>query len=166
MANDICKAYLKAFRKVVRAKDNEKIDKRYKPYLAPNNKYYDAHCGYCAEVEYLSEIYNKPKVSYEELGGIKHAWVKCSDGISRCLGRFGDDEEEMIEKGEASVRAAKEVKIAENYLEAKYPNLPKYIEHLPSPDIEFDGEEGEYIFVLKSRKRRGKFVILEAIKLG
>jgi len=54
-----CKELLKAFRKVVNAKPEEKIDKRYKPYLAPNNKYYDAHCGYCAEVEYLSEIYSK-----------------------------------------------------------------------------------------------------------
>jgi hypothetical protein len=55
--NEACKAYLKAFRKVVGAKPDEKIDKRYKPYLAPNNKYYDAHCGYCAEVKYLEEIY-------------------------------------------------------------------------------------------------------------
>ena len=52
-----CKAYLKAYRKVVGAKKDEKIDKRYKPYLAPNGKYYEAHCGYCAEVEYLTEIY-------------------------------------------------------------------------------------------------------------
>jgi hypothetical protein len=57
--NEICKTYLKAFRKIVGAKPNEKIDKRYKPYLAPNNKYYEAHCGYCAEVKYLEEIYGK-----------------------------------------------------------------------------------------------------------
>ena len=55
-----CKEFLKNYRKVVGAKPDEKIDKRYKPYLAPNNKYYDnSHCGYCAEVEYLSEIYDK-----------------------------------------------------------------------------------------------------------
>ena len=55
---NICKEYLKAYRKIVKAKPDEKIDKRYKPYLAPNDKYYDkAHCGYCAEVKYLSEIY-------------------------------------------------------------------------------------------------------------
>lgn len=53
-----CKEYLKAYRTIVGAKKEEKIDKRYKPYLAPNDKYYsDAHCGYCAEVEYLEEIY-------------------------------------------------------------------------------------------------------------
>jgi len=56
--NPHCKQFLKAYRKVVKAKPNEKIDKRYKPFLAPNDKYYEnAHCGYCAEVEYLGEIY-------------------------------------------------------------------------------------------------------------
>jgi len=56
-----CKEYLKWFRKVVNAKPEEKIDKRYKPYLAPNNKYYDAHCGYCAEVAYLLDIIKEEK---------------------------------------------------------------------------------------------------------
>jgi hypothetical protein len=56
--NNQCKQYLKYFRKVIGAKKNEKIDKRYKPYLAPNNKYYNSHCGYCAEIEYLTELYN------------------------------------------------------------------------------------------------------------
>lgn len=53
-----CKAFLLAYRKVISAKPEEKIDKRYKPYLAPNDKYYDTHCGYCAEVKYLEEIYH------------------------------------------------------------------------------------------------------------
>lgn len=52
-----CKEFLKNYRKVVNAKKEERIDKRYKPYLAPNDKYYDEHCGYCAEVKYLGEIY-------------------------------------------------------------------------------------------------------------
>ena len=56
---NICKAFLKSLRRVVGAKPEEKIDKRYKPYLAPNNKYYEGHCGYCAEAKYLLEIYNK-----------------------------------------------------------------------------------------------------------
>jgi len=56
--NELCKAYLKAMRKILNAKSDEKIDKRYKPYLAPNDKYYKGHCGYCAEVNYLQDIYN------------------------------------------------------------------------------------------------------------
>ena len=53
-----CKEFLKAYRKTIGAKPKERIDKRYKPYLAPNDKYYEnTCCGYCAEVNYLSEIY-------------------------------------------------------------------------------------------------------------
>jgi len=64
MKNEKCKRYLKHFRKVIRAKPNERIDKRYRPLLAPNDKYYDnSHCPYCAEVDYLDEIYQpKPKL--------------------------------------------------------------------------------------------------------
>ena len=61
MANENCKEYLKAVRKQLKAKYDEKIDKRYKDqmfgYLAPNDKYYKTHCGHCAEVEYLLDIY-------------------------------------------------------------------------------------------------------------
>ena len=57
MVNETCKMYLKTLRMIVDAKPNEKIDKRHKPYLAPNNKTYEAHCGYCAEIEYLLEVY-------------------------------------------------------------------------------------------------------------
>lgn len=59
MANEMCKAFLKSLRIVVGAKPDEKIDKRYKPFLAPNDKYYSGHCGHCAEVTYLTEIYDK-----------------------------------------------------------------------------------------------------------
>ena len=59
-----CKAFLKAYRKVVGAKAEETVDKRYGAhtngdYLAPNDKLYYAHCAYCAEVEYLQEIYSE-----------------------------------------------------------------------------------------------------------
>lgn len=66
MANEVCKAFLKEYRKVVGAKSDEKIDKRYHSgfgsnpqFLAPNDKYYSGHCGHCAEVEYLTEIYSE-----------------------------------------------------------------------------------------------------------
>ena len=59
--NEKCKTFLKHYRKVVDAKPNEKIDKRYKPYLAPNDKIYSGHCGYCAELNYLQEIYSGDK---------------------------------------------------------------------------------------------------------
>lgn len=56
--NENCKEYLKTFRLQINAKPEEKIDKRYSDWLAPNDKYYNhAHCAYCAEIEYLSEVY-------------------------------------------------------------------------------------------------------------
>ena len=65
-----CKAYLEAMRKVIGAKDHEKIDKRYgnpgSGYLAPNDKYYFGHCAYCAEVSYLSEIYADDDTNHAE----------------------------------------------------------------------------------------------------
>ena len=78
MANERCKEYLKYYRKVLKAKKEEKIDKRYKPYLAPNNKYYEGHCGHCAEVQYLTEIYSK--ADHQK---IDEEYIKISLGINR-----------------------------------------------------------------------------------
>ena len=68
--NDHCKAFLEATRKVVGAKPEEKIYKRYGSdlggYLAPNDKYYFGHCAYCAEVSYLQEIYADDDVNHAE----------------------------------------------------------------------------------------------------
>lgn len=66
---NLCKEYLKSLRKVIGAKPEEKIDKRYKPYLAPNDKYYEEHCGHCAEVKYLEELYYD-KIESEEANQI------------------------------------------------------------------------------------------------
>ena len=72
MANEMCKEYLKEYRKIVGAREEEKIDKRYHDgngWLAPNNRYYNAHCGYCAEVKYLADIYDH-NISLK--GGLKN----------------------------------------------------------------------------------------------
>lgn len=57
-----CKAFLEEYRRAVGAKREETIDKRHGShtnggYLAPNDKVYHDHCSYCAEVQYLQEIY-------------------------------------------------------------------------------------------------------------
>ena len=58
-----CKKFLKSVRKTLGAAPDEKIDKRSAKteggYLAPNDKYYEAHCAYCAEAEYLMDIHGK-----------------------------------------------------------------------------------------------------------
>jgi hypothetical protein len=65
-----CKAFLKATRKVVGAKDDEVIDKRFAEtlsgYLAPNDQYYSGHCAYCAEVTYLMDIYSDDDTNHAE----------------------------------------------------------------------------------------------------
>lgn len=61
VSNERCNEFLQRFRMVIGAKPEEKIDKRYKPYLAPNDVYYEGHCGYCAEVKYLEDIYGHRK---------------------------------------------------------------------------------------------------------
>lgn len=56
MTQNKCKEFLRYYRKIKNVAPEQKIDKRYKPYLAPNDKYYFGHCGYCAEVAYLQEV--------------------------------------------------------------------------------------------------------------
>lgn len=68
-SDDFCKILLDIIRKELGAKPEERIDKRYytsldngdREYLAPDNMYYRAHCGYCAEIKYLEHIYNDSK---------------------------------------------------------------------------------------------------------
>jgi hypothetical protein len=63
-----CKVLLQLTRKELKAKPEEKINKRYyttlsrgRQYLAPNDLYYTAHCGFCAEVQYLEDIHRTPE---------------------------------------------------------------------------------------------------------
>ena len=73
-SDEFCKVLLNITRKELEPKPEEKIDKRYfsttnhgRQYLAPNSLYYTAHCGYCAEVKYLEDIY-KDKMGDESNG--------------------------------------------------------------------------------------------------
>lgn len=55
-----CSEYLKQIRKQYQVPKNDKIDKRYHGYfgwLAPDDNYYNDHCGYCAEVKYIEQKY-------------------------------------------------------------------------------------------------------------
>ena len=60
MANETCKAFLKSLRKKLNVPKDDKIDKRYHGWfgwLAPDDQYYDGHCGHCAEVKYIEHKY-------------------------------------------------------------------------------------------------------------
>ena len=58
MRNEECKRFLNIIRRIIGAKKQEKLDKRKKRIVAPNGMLYIAHCGYCAEIRYLYDIYN------------------------------------------------------------------------------------------------------------
>lgn len=102
MENERCKQFLKHMRKLVKAKPHEKIDKRCKPYLAPNDKYYEAHCGYCAEVNYLLEIYDEEvEKPLSSSGKERHfALVPCADHVDLCEFDGTFDEGEGVSMGE------------------------------------------------------------------
>jgi hypothetical protein len=58
----VCAAYLKSLRKRYNVPKEDKIDKRYHGpfgWLAPDDQYYNDHCGHCAEVKYLHKKYFK-----------------------------------------------------------------------------------------------------------
>ncbi len=58
----LCAEFLKAYRRQVGAKKEERIDKRYKSlggWLAPDDRIYGGHCGHYAEIKYLERIYEK-----------------------------------------------------------------------------------------------------------
>ena len=58
MVNENCKKFLNIIRRVIGAKKKDKVDKRKRRIVAPDGKLYIAHCGYCAEIQYLYDIYN------------------------------------------------------------------------------------------------------------
>ncbi len=108
--------------------------------------------------------YQEPlKIWQQELGGIRHKWIRCSDGIARCLGRAGDSDEEMMQRAERTVQAAQHVREIEAELHAKYPGQQLIRGWLPAPDILFEGEEGEYIYVLSPRRKNKKYTVKAAI---
>ena len=57
----VCAEFLRGLRKELKLKKGvDTINKRYKGmfgYLAPDDQYYDGHCGHCAEAEYLTKKY-------------------------------------------------------------------------------------------------------------
>ena len=80
-----CKAFLKAVREQLKAEPEEKIDKRSSAgtdgYLAPNEVYYEGHCAYCAEADYLMDIYGKEiSRQVEESEALDHNDLSGMDG--------------------------------------------------------------------------------------
>jgi hypothetical protein len=102
------------------------------------------------------------KIWIEELGCIKHKWIQCEDGIARQLGSADEPDEVIIERARKVVERKKKIEQIENELRAKYPNRQIFQGFLPTYDVFWDGEEGEYLYVLKDRKKGNKYQVLAA----
>ena len=102
----------------------------------------------------------------EELGGITYQWGTCPDGISRCLGNENDSREIIEQRARVAAQKAQRIKRVENKIHAKHPELQLYSGFLPDYDTNWPKEKaGYYIYVLKSRKKNGKYQILYAEKI-
>ena len=103
----------------------------------------------------------------EILGCVTYIWVTCPDGTERCLARADENltDEELEARAIEAASAARKVQEAEEYLRQKYPGRPVFVGPLPDVDIRWEGPEGEYAYVLSTRKRRGLYDVLEAVRL-
>jgi hypothetical protein len=105
------------------------------------------------------------KIWIEEVGCIRHKWVSCKDGISRCLGTADEDDEVVIERGRGAVRMKERMEQLENKLRREHPGKQIYHGFLPAYDVDWDGQEGMYLYVLKNRRRGGKYQVLAAVPI-
>jgi len=108
------------------------------------------------------------KTYRQALGGITRIWVLCPDGVWRSLAAEHEniDKSELEARAEAAAKAAQKVKEAEEELRRLYPGEGLFRGPLPTHDVEWDGPPGYYVYVLRRRKRRGKYRVLGAIKVG
>lgn len=106
------------------------------------------------------------RIWIEELGGIRHKWCQCSDGISRCLGEEKDSDEIIKMRACFAVARAERLKKIEEDLRALCPEKQIFQGFLPCDDTEWQGKGSEYMYVLKDRKRHGKYQVLQAVNLA
>jgi len=108
---------------------------------------------------------DKPTITKTELGGIIQIWVRLPNRASVVVATGDEqlDERELIERAERYwVLRDKENKIAE-MLRGKH-GRQVYRGQLPTHDIQTT-LVGHYAYVLKDRKEKGKYQILEAIEI-
>ena len=106
------------------------------------------------------------KIHIEELGGIKSKWCSCPDGILRCLGDEKEPDEIIFKRAISAAKFAQKVEKIEAQMRIDFPGCQLYRGSLPAFDVDYnDSYNGEYIYVLKNRKKNGKYQILHAEKI-
>ena len=118
----------------------------------------------------MMKIYyqENPTITYQEFGGIRQAWVRLPGRPALCLGELGDPESALIEWAVEAWAEADRVKTVKAEFQVKHPDSQIYRGWLPTTDdnIEWTGEEGEYFYCLKNRRKKGKYQIAEAILIN
>jgi len=106
------------------------------------------------------------RIWIEELGAIRYKWALCRDGIARQLGRANESNEVIIDRAEKAVQAKEKADRLEAGLRSKYPDKQIYSGFLPASDVEWDEQGGYYLYILKDRKKHGKYQVQEAVLLN
>ncbi len=105
-------------------------------------------------------------ITYHEFGNIQHAWVRLAGEPARCVGRRGEPESELIARAERAAKCAAHQRTLEIELRRRYPGRQIYTGFLPADDTHYDGPAGEYIYILRRRRRRGKYLIEISLPLN
>ena len=109
----------------------------------------------------MSEI----RTSQYELGGIRHIEVALPNRPKVTVARVDEQlpHEQLVERAERYWQARDNEEAKASLLRRKH-NRQVYISFLPTRDVDTT-LEGYYAYVLKDRRRYGKYQILEAIEL-
>lgn len=101
-----------------------------------------------------------------ELGGIRHIEVRLPNRPAVTVARDDDHltDAELVARATSYWQARDKQELVANTLKHKYPNRQVYIGALPTNDV-LTALNGYYAYVLKDRKRQGKYQILDAISL-
>lgn len=107
----------------------------------------------------------KQRIHREELGCIWSKWIRLPGLPLMCLGANDTPDEKVIQEAIFQYKRRYNKLKIDNELKDKYPDKQLYEGMLPEHDISFEGEPGMYIYILKSRKKRGQYLVQEAISI-
>lgn len=114
------------------------------------------------------EVEHETRIWQEELGGIRHIWVRLPNRSAVQVGSVDENlsDDEIILRAKRYWEHGDKIEKASAILRAEYPEQAIVCGDLPQPDTSFLEDAGEYCYVLSRRKREGKYVVERAIKVG
>ena len=106
------------------------------------------------------------RIHREELGCIWSKWIRLPGLPLMCMGENKTPDKEIIQRAISQYKSRYNKRKIDNKLSSKYPYKQLYESMLPESDVEFTGDPGLYIYVLKTRRRHGKYQVQEAIMVS